>query len=198
MNRYFTPATSNQPGLTQQPQITRKHTSGSGLELANMPRPASAELWETAGSGPEPPRESSAEAENRLGVQLDIDILMHNMGLQANGVAVFRRRAFGRGANPARNQNQNQPPSRVNTSSPSAYGTSPLGPPNIPAAPPSPSLTQNMASDNQTQQNNTNPPKTPIFFREAYAGFIVKGNFMTLAAKPHLVEEGEWLAHQSE
>lgn len=25
---------------------------------------------------------------------------------------------------------------------------------------------------------------------------IVKGNFMTLAAKPKLVEEGEWLAHQ--
>ncbi|KAF2486812.1 Mob1/phocein [Neohortaea acidophila] len=36
----------------------------------------------------------------------------------------------------------------------------------------------------------------PLFFRGEYAGFIVKGNFMTLAAKPHLVEEGEWLAHQ--
>jgi hypothetical protein len=35
------------------------------------------------------------------------------------------------------------------------------------------------------------------FFREEYAGLIVKGNFMTLAAKPGLVEEGEWLAHQS-
>ncbi|EMD01243.1 hypothetical protein BAUCODRAFT_53158, partial [Baudoinia panamericana UAMH 10762] len=35
-----------------------------------------------------------------------------------------------------------------------------------------------------------------FFFREDYAGFIVKGNFMTLAAKPHLIEEGEWLAHQ--
>jgi hypothetical protein len=25
---------------------------------------------------------------------------------------------------------------------------------------------------------------------------MVRGNFMTLAAKPILVEEGEWLAHQ--
>lgn len=36
----------------------------------------------------------------------------------------------------------------------------------------------------------------PFFFREQYANLIVKGNFMTLAAKPVLVEEGEWLAHQ--
>jgi len=36
----------------------------------------------------------------------------------------------------------------------------------------------------------------PFFFREKYATLIVKGNFMTLAAKPVLIEEGEWLAHQ--
>lgn len=38
--------------------------------------------------------------------------------------------------------------------------------------------------------------KTPLFFREENAGFIARGNFMTLALKPQLVEEGEWLAHQ--
>lgn len=38
--------------------------------------------------------------------------------------------------------------------------------------------------------------RPPFFFREQYANLIVKGNFMTLAAKPVLVEEGEWLAHQ--
>ncbi|KAF2463189.1 Mob1/phocein [Lindgomyces ingoldianus] len=38
--------------------------------------------------------------------------------------------------------------------------------------------------------------RPPFFFREEYAGLIVKGNFMTLAAKPKLVEDGEWLAHQ--
>lgn len=35
-----------------------------------------------------------------------------------------------------------------------------------------------------------------FFFREEYSSLIVIGNFMTLAAKPKLVEEGEWLAHQ--
>ena len=46
-------------------------------------------------------------------------------------------------------------------------------------------------------QENFNPNrKAPFFFREQYANLIVKGNFMTLAAKPVLVEEGEWLAHQ--
>lgn len=43
----------------------------------------------------------------------------------------------------------------------------------------------------------TNVRKTPFFFREENAGLIVKGNFMTLAAKPEHVEKGEWLAHQS-
>lgn len=54
-----------------------------------------------------------------------------------------------------------------------------------------------MTTNDQARQNNLNSNRTPIFFREEYAGFIVKGNFMTLAAKPVLVEEGEWLAHQS-
>lgn len=38
--------------------------------------------------------------------------------------------------------------------------------------------------------------KPPYFFREEHANLIVKGNFMTLAAKPKMVDEGEWLAHQ--
>lgn len=55
-----------------------------------------------------------------------------------------------------------------------------------------------MSSNDQAHQVNLAKGKTPLFFREEYSGFIVKGNFMTLAAKPHLVEEAEWLAHQSE
>ena len=38
--------------------------------------------------------------------------------------------------------------------------------------------------------------RLPYFFREEYSGLIVKGNFMTLAARPVHVDEGEWLAHQ--
>ena len=45
-----------------------------------------------------------------------------------------------------------------------------------------------------SQQGGSRRP--PFFFREEYSSLIVKGNFMTLAAKPKLVEEGEWLAHQ--
>ena len=38
--------------------------------------------------------------------------------------------------------------------------------------------------------------RTPFYFREKYATLIVRGNFMTLAAKPMVIDEGEWLAHQ--
>ena len=40
------------------------------------------------------------------------------------------------------------------------------------------------------------PPSVPFYFREKYATLIVRGNFMTLAAKPMVIDEGEWLAHQ--
>lgn len=53
-----------------------------------------------------------------------------------------------------------------------------------------------MSTMEPMQQSVQNGRKPPVFFREEYIGFIVKGNFMTLAAKPALVEEGEWLSHQ--
>ncbi|KAF2182211.1 Mob1/phocein [Zopfia rhizophila CBS 207.26] len=56
-----------------------------------------------------------------------------------------------------------------------------------------------MSFESQGNPEGTFPSSSrrpPFFFREEYAGLIVKGNFMTLAAKPKLVEEGEWLAHQ--
>lgn len=52
-----------------------------------------------------------------------------------------------------------------------------------------------MTANDQFHQDNAG--KTPVFFKADYAGFIVKGNFMTLAAKPALVSEAEWMAHQS-
>jgi MOB kinase activator 1 len=56
-----------------------------------------------------------------------------------------------------------------------------------------------MAQNESAHQSNQAPQlnKTPLFFRDENAGFIARGNFMTLALKPQLVEEGEWLAHQS-
>jgi hypothetical protein len=58
-----------------------------------------------------------------------------------------------------------------------------------------------MAQNESAHQSNQAPQqlnRTPLFFRDENAGFIARGNFMTLALKPQLVEEGEWLAHQSE
>ena len=63
--------------------------------------------------------------------------------------------------------------------------------------PHSPAMSASMSfdagSESPAQSGNRRPP---FFFREEYSNLIVKGNFMTLAAKPKLVEEGEWLAHQ--
>lgn len=87
-----------------------------------------------------------------------------------------------------------QAPNRANTSSPGGYSPSPLGQPG--AAPASPSLSATMIVNEQAHRDNLAQKKVPLFFREDYAGLVVKGNFMTLAARPHLVEEGEWLAHQ--
>lgn len=114
----------------------------------------------------------------------------------ANSIVSSYRRNLGRQANPTR---PNAPPSRGNTSSPSAYSPSSQGP--LPS--PSQSSTT-MAQNDQAHSSNQAPQisqsskkNVPYFFREQCAGFVVKGNFMTLAAKPQLVEEGEWLAHQS-
>jgi len=40
------------------------------------------------------------------------------------------------------------------------------------------------------------PKPLPVWLNPAYARHIVKGNFMTLSARPKTVEEGEWVAHQ--
>ncbi|KAK5678327.1 hypothetical protein LTS10_009499 [Elasticomyces elasticus] len=118
-----------------------------------------------------------------------------------------------------RNNNNNQPSQnqqpRGNTASSTAtgYGNSSVTSLSAAAAPPSPGLVASMSSNHQARSNNTGQGqagsqaqetiheqavregKVPVFFKEPQSGFIVKGNFMTLAAKPHLVEEGEWLAH---
>jgi hypothetical protein len=64
--------------------------------------------------------------------------------------------------------------------------------------PPSPGLNSNMSLPDHASASGHQPAsrRPPYFFREEYAGLIVKGNFMTLAAKPVHVEDGEWLAHQ--
>ena len=127
--------------------------------------------------------------------QLGRDIVHEDTNIDAK---LYRRALSGNARAKNNTTNQNQAPNRGNTSSPTAYGPGSMGPPSIPAAPASPSLSTTMTTNEQAHQTNQGSKKVPFFFREEYSGLIVKGNFMTLAAQPHLVEEGEWLAHQGE
>lgn len=40
------------------------------------------------------------------------------------------------------------------------------------------------------------PRPLPLWLNPSYSKHIVKGNFMTLSARPKTVEPGEWIAHQ--
>jgi hypothetical protein len=40
------------------------------------------------------------------------------------------------------------------------------------------------------------PRPLPLWLNPGHAKHIVKGNFMTLSARPKTVEPGEWIAHQ--
>lgn len=40
------------------------------------------------------------------------------------------------------------------------------------------------------------PRPLPLWLNPQYGKHIVKGNFMTLSARPKTVEPGEWIAHQ--
>ncbi|KAK1755300.1 maintenance of ploidy protein mob2 [Echria macrotheca] len=69
----------------------------------------------------------------------------------------------------------------------------------LPPLPASPSLSQSigmMGSGDDVLNAYHLPRPLPIWLNPAYAKHIVKGNFMTLSAKPKTVEEGEWVAHQ--
>lgn len=75
----------------------------------------------------------------------------------------------------------------------------------LPPLPNSPSLAQTIGMDEQSGVIQSGqdilgsyhlPNPLPIWLNPAYAKHIVKGNFMTLSARPKTVEQGEWIAHQ--
>ncbi|KAB5551203.1 Mob1/phocein [Coniochaeta sp. 2T2.1] len=53
-----------------------------------------------------------------------------------------------------------------------------------------------MASSDDPLAGYNLPNPVPLWLNPAYAKHIVKGNFMTLSARPKTVEQGEWIAHQ--
>lgn len=115
--------------------------------------------------------------------------------LEMTGITMLipnSRQGFGRQANKSPNPQQQ---AERQPGQPQHISTSPYGASNTPPPQSSPSLPINaMASQTQSSQDSSRKP--PYFFRDDYSGLVVKGNFMTLATKPTLVERGEWLAHQ--
>lgn len=115
-----------------------------------------------------------------------------NQNNQANH-AVLSSRGFGRPNKTGTSSRGNDSPVLSPSLSTYSGSGSPVNSsmPPVPASP-GPNSVMSFGSDNDSQAER----KPPYFFREEYSGLIVKGNFMTLAAKPVHVEEGEWLAHQ--
>ncbi|KAL1306868.1 hypothetical protein AAFC00_005518 [Neodothiora populina] len=107
-------------------------------------------------------------------------------------------RGFGRQSNKGPQQPHQQQNKGAGVASSPVYQTSPsLTPLSSQQLPNSPAMSSTMSFDSNPGSEGGNQHRNlPFFFREKYATLIVKGNFMTLAAKPVLIEEGEWLAHQ--
>ncbi|KOS16890.1 Maintenance of ploidy protein mob2 [Escovopsis weberi] len=77
--------------------------------------------------------------------------------------------------------------------------------PKIPPLPNSPSLAQTIGMDESSGVLTSGddilnsyhiPRPLPLWLNSHCAKHIVKGNFMTLSARPKTVEQGEWVAHQ--
>lgn len=77
--------------------------------------------------------------------------------------------------------------------------------PKVPPLPNSPSLAQTIGMDESSGVIASGddiiisyhlPRPLPLWVNGQYAKHIVRGNFMTLSARPKTVEQGEWIAHQ--
>lgn len=75
----------------------------------------------------------------------------------------------------------------------------------LPPLPTSPSLAETIGMDQasgmvpsaeEVLASYHLPQAKPLWLNANYAKHIVKGNFLTLSAKPKTVEMGEWIAHQ--
>ncbi|KAH6691721.1 Mob1/phocein family protein [Plectosphaerella plurivora] len=77
--------------------------------------------------------------------------------------------------------------------------------PKIPPLPSSPSFAQTIGAEETSGRAYTGddylnsyhlPRPLPVWLNSNYAKHIVKGNFMTLSARPKTVDPAEWIAHQ--
>ncbi|KAG6012922.1 hypothetical protein E4U54_007227, partial [Claviceps lovelessii] len=95
-------------------------------------------------------------------------------------------------------------PTPIDTASPGSQSSTTFAP-KVPPLPNSPSLAQTigmdessgvMSSGDDIIKKYTLPRPLPMWLNANYVKHIVKGNFMTLSARPKTVEQGEWIAHQ--
>lgn len=111
---------------------------------------------------------------------------------------IHSRQGFGRQHSKSPNPTQQAERGHAQQSPPPTYQGNPNNGLASPSpVPPSPGLSSSMSVAETSGSQSPSGRRPPYFFREEYSGLIVKGNFMTLAAKPVHVDEGEWLAHQS-
>jgi hypothetical protein len=108
--------------------------------------------------------------------------------LSTNQRIMVRRSGFSRGNQKGSGQERTPPPT--------SQGLASINP-NMQQVPLSPGPGSAQPADSPAYEQ-PQPRSIPLFFREEYTNLIVKGNFMTLAARPQHVELGEWLAHQGE
>lgn len=129
------------------------------------------------------------------------------------GTLTISRNARLRGGTSTKTPGQNKSPVSTSSGHPQSptnlsqgsQSSSSLVAPKIPPLPSSPSLAQNIGMDDPAAfASNGNdilssyhlPRPLPLWLNAQYAKHIVKGNFMTLSARPKTVEQGEWIAHQ--
>ncbi|KAK9775765.1 putative Maintenance of ploidy protein mob2 [Seiridium cardinale] len=94
-------------------------------------------------------------------------------------------------------------PSSPTTLSQGNQSSTSLAAPKIPPLPSSPSLAMDDSAVAASGANGDDalnsyhlPRPLPLWLNPSYAKHIVKGNFMTLSARPKTVDPGEWIAHQ--
>ncbi|KAI9857428.1 MAG: hypothetical protein M1824_004836 [Vezdaea acicularis] len=102
-----------------------------------------------------------------------------------------------KGGQSTNNKNNLQRPPGIPSLSPSIPSFQPSSnqPPRLSPLSTSPSLSSSLSMTDTRDNQNVILPK-PLFLNPKVQTFIVKGNFMTIAIKPKLIEIGEWLAHQ--
>ena len=71
--------------------------------------------------------------------------------------------------------------------------------PRVPPLPNSPSFASSLTGATAMDEGVDDKQfkfKEPLWYNEKWTRQVVKGNFMTIVARPKIVEDGEWLAHQ--